>query len=73
MLNYAYALLESHVRTQVVAQGFDATIGYLHSYKPERPAFVLDLMEPLRPNRRRTCARVYPIQEISSGRFHNPP
>jgi CRISPR-associated protein Cas1 len=49
MLNYAYAVLESQVRIQVVAQGYDPSIGYLHAYEPERPALVLDLMEPLRP------------------------
>ncbi len=49
ILNYAYAVLESQVRTQVLAQGFDPTIGILHASKPDRAAFVLDLMEPLRP------------------------
>ena len=47
-LNYAYAILESHVRMDVIAQGYDPTIGYLHKYKQGRDAFVLDLMEPLR-------------------------
>lgn len=49
MLNYAYAILENHVRTQIVAQGFDPSIGYLHASDPERHALVFDLMEPLRP------------------------
>jgi CRISPR-associated endonuclease Cas1 len=49
ILNYAYAVLEGQVRTEVVAAGFDPTIGLLHAYQPERPTFVLDLMEPLRP------------------------
>jgi CRISP-associated protein Cas1 len=49
ILNYAYAVLESQVRTEVLAQGFDPTIGILHASKPDRGAFVLDLMEPLRP------------------------
>jgi CRISPR-associated endonuclease Cas1 len=31
MLNYAYAILESQVRMQIVAEGFDPTIGYLHT------------------------------------------
>jgi CRISPR-associated endonuclease Cas1 len=49
MLNYAYALLESEVRMQIVAEGYDPNIGYLHKPKPDRPALVFDLMEPLRP------------------------
>jgi CRISPR-associated protein Cas1 len=49
ILNYAYAVLESQVRIQVVSEGYDPTIGYLHAYEPDRPALVLDLMEPLRP------------------------
>lgn len=49
ILNYAYAILESHVRIQVVAAGFDPTIGVLHSGRGGRADFVLDLMEPQRP------------------------
>jgi CRISPR-associated endonuclease Cas1 len=49
MLNYAYAILESQVRMQIVAEGLDPTIGYLHTPTPERQALVLDLMEPQRP------------------------
>jgi len=49
MLNYAYAVLESQVRTATIAQGLDPTIGYLHTCRPGRMALVYDLMEPLRP------------------------
>jgi CRISP-associated protein Cas1 len=49
MLNYAYAILESQVRMQIVAEGLDPTIGYLHTSTPDRQALVLDLMEPQRP------------------------
>jgi len=49
MLNYAYAVLESQVRVQIVAAGFDPTIGFLHSGRRGRSDFVLDLMEPQRP------------------------
>ena len=44
-----HAVLESQVRIQIVSQGYDPSIGYLHAYEPDRPALVLDLMEPLRP------------------------
>jgi len=49
MLNYAYAVLESRVRLEIVAQGYDPMIGYLHTFSKYRAAFVFDLMEPLRP------------------------
>jgi CRISPR-associated protein Cas1 len=49
MLNYAYAVLESRVRSEIVANGYDPMIGYLHSYSKDRAAFVFDLIEPLRP------------------------
>lgn len=49
MLNYAYAILENQVRTELVAEGFDPSIGYLHANDRERHALVFDLMEPARP------------------------
>jgi hypothetical protein len=42
-------VLESQVRMQIAADGYDPTIGFLHTYNMERPALVFDLMEPLRP------------------------
>jgi CRISPR-associated protein Cas1 len=47
--NYAYAVLESQVRMQIVTHGYDPTIGFLHTYNVDRPALVFDLMEPQRP------------------------
>ena len=49
ILNYAYAILESRVRSDIVALGYDPMIGFLHSYSEDRAALVFDLMEPLRP------------------------
>lgn len=49
MLNYGYAVLETQVQMAVVGAGFDPTIGYMHAQHPGRAAFILDLMEPLRP------------------------
>jgi CRISPR/Cas system-associated endonuclease Cas1 len=43
------AVLESQVRLAVLSAGLDPTIGYMHSKHGARSAFVLDLMEPLRP------------------------
>ena len=49
ILNYGYAVLESHVRMGIVSTGLDPTVGMMHMERKDRPAFVLDLMEPLRP------------------------
>src|ERR1035437_1414605 len=49
ILNYAYAVLESRVRLEIAALGYDPMIGYLHSYDKDRAALVFDLMKPLRP------------------------
>jgi CRISPR-associated protein Cas1 len=49
MLNYAYGVLESQVRMQMVAIGLDPTIGILHGNARGQHGLVYDLMEPLRP------------------------
>lgn len=50
---------------QVLAEGYDPSIGYLHSHNPERPALVFDLMEPLRPIVDRKV-----LQFVQSHTFH---
>jgi CRISP-associated protein Cas1 len=37
------------VRTAIIFEGYDPTIGYLHTPQEDRAALVFDLMEPLRP------------------------
>lgn len=50
MLNYGYGILESQIRIQVIADGYDPSIGIMHDrVNPERHSFVFDLMEPRRP------------------------
>jgi CRISP-associated protein Cas1 len=49
MLNYGYAVLESQVRVEVARVGLDPATGFLHQNHPDRPALILDLIEPLRP------------------------
>jgi CRISPR-associated endonuclease Cas1 len=49
MLNYGYAVLESQVRIETARIGLDAATGFLHQTQPDRPALILDLIEPLRP------------------------
>ena len=73
MLNYAYAVLESRVRLEIVAHGYDPMIGYLHSYDKDRAALVFDLMEPLRPVVDHNHLGFYSQRAIQYGRFHNTP
>ena len=52
MLNYAYGVLMARTQVQLIAEGYDPTIGLLHGRESERgkyPAFALDRMEPMRP------------------------
>jgi CRISP-associated protein Cas1 len=67
ILNYAYAVLESQVRIEIVAAGYDPTIGLLHSGRVGRSRhdFVLDLMEPLRPIVDRTI-----LEFVQTHTFH---
>src|SRR5262245_59590468 len=49
MLNYAYAILESQARIQLVSEGYDPTFGIMHESREGSSAFVFDIMEPKRP------------------------
>jgi CRISPR/Cas system-associated endonuclease Cas1 len=49
MLNYAYAILESQMRIQLVSEGYDPTLGIMHESHEGSSAFVFDMMEPERP------------------------
>jgi len=47
MLNYAYAVLQSQLQIQAVAEGYDPNLGIMHV--DQEYAFVFDLMETERP------------------------
>ncbi len=49
MLNYGYGMLISQVQTEIVAAGFDPSIGIAHRRHTNPIPLVYDLMEPLRP------------------------
>ena len=49
ILNYAYAVLQSQVQIQAVADGYDPMLGIMHYERDGSPAFVFDMMEPERP------------------------
>lgn len=48
VLSFAYTLLRREVTSALEAVGLDPAAGYLHTLRPGRPAFALDLMEELR-------------------------
>ena len=66
ILNYAYGVLESQVRMQVVATGLDPKIGILHGNARGQHGLVFDLMEPLRPIVDRTV-----LEFVQSRTFHS--
>ena len=48
VLSFVYTLLCREVRSAMEAVGLDPAAGYLHTLRPGRPSFALDLMEELR-------------------------
>ena len=65
MLNYAYAILESQLRIQSVADGYDPTLGIMHESREGSSAFVFDMMEPERPKADRSI-----LEFVKSHKFH---
>lgn len=65
MLNYAYAILESQVRIQCVAEGYDPTLGIMHESREGSSAFVFDMMELERPKVDRSI-----LEFVKSHKFH---
>ncbi len=49
ILNYAYTVASAQLQIQAMADGFDPSIGLLHETMPGRSAFILDIIEPVRP------------------------
>jgi len=47
--NYAYAALESELRINAIAEGYDPTIGIMHEGSDGSSKFIFDVMEPERP------------------------
>ena len=72
MLNYAYGVLIGRTQVQLIAEGYDPTIGILHGRESERgmyPAFALDRMEPIRPVVDRAVLNLIKITTFSGGDF----
>jgi CRISPR-associated protein Cas1 len=49
LLSFSYALLMTDCLSALQANGLDPAFGFLHAFRPGRPALALDLMEHLRP------------------------
>ena len=49
ILNYTYAVLQSRIQIDAVAEGYDPTLGIMHEGRYGSSAFVFDLREPERP------------------------
>src|ERR1700730_9938089 len=49
ILNYAYAVLQSQIQIDTIAEGYDPTMGIMHEARDGSSAFIFDLMEPERP------------------------
>ncbi len=48
VLSFVYTLLAHDVRSSMETVGLDPAAGYLHTIRPGRPSFALDIMEELR-------------------------
>jgi CRISPR-associated protein Cas1 len=76
MLNYAYGVLIGRTQVQLIAEGYDPTIGILHGRESERgmyPAFALDRMEPMRPVVDRVILELVRTTVFSGGDFSIQP
>ena len=70
MLNYVYGVLESRVRIEAIAEGYDPTIGIMHNRnKPDWHSFVFDRLEPLRPVFDRTVLKLINNESFSGADF----
>lgn len=49
LLSFGYALLMGDCISALQSVGLDPALGFLHAFRPGRPALALDLMEHLRP------------------------
>ena len=49
LMSLGYTLAASIVRQEILKEGLDPCIGFLHSVQSGRESFMLDILEPLRP------------------------
>jgi len=74
LLSFLYAMMGHDCRSALEAHGLDPQVGFLHTDRPGRASFALDLMEELRPvladrlvlsliNRRQVAADDFIVEE----------
>ena len=70
VLSFAYTLLRREVTSALETVGLDPAAGYLHTLRPGRPSFALDLMEDLRgPLCDRFVLTLFRRKQLSSAQF----
>ena len=70
VLSFAYTLLRREVTSALETVGLDPAAGYLHTLRPGRPAFALDLMEELRgPLCDRFVLTLFRRKQLSNAQF----
>lgn len=70
VLSFAYTLLCREVRSAMESVGLDPAAGYLHTLRPGRPSFALDLMEELRgPLCDRFVLTLFHRKQLSAAHF----
>ena len=69
MLNYAYTVKLAHVQLQAIADGYDPTVGIMHSGRHGKQAFALDLIEPERPMVDRIVLEIVRKQPLHAADF----
>ena len=69
-LSFVYTLLRREVQSAMEAVGLDPAAGYLHTLRPGRPSFALDLMEELRgPLCDRFVLTLFHRKQLSTAQF----
>jgi CRISPR-associated protein Cas1 len=70
LLSFSYSLLLADCLSACQSVGLDPTIGFLHAFRPGRPALALDLMEAFRPLiADRLVLTLINNQQVSGGGF----
>lgn len=71
LLSFAYALILGDCLSACQSVGLDPAFGFLHAFRPGRPAAALDLMEHLRPLvADRLALTLINNQQVDPGGFH---
>lgn len=71
-LSFVYTLLRREVTSALESVGLDPAAGYLHTLRPGRPSFALDLMEELRgPMCDRFVLTLFRRKQLSATQFES--